>query len=76
MMRLRDDPIPETLVFRAAQLDALRCIEWRLAGQPGGRPPASVLAALRGEAEDSPRDVQSFGSPEEFEAALAAAKGG
>lgn len=38
--------------------------------------PPSVLADLRGLSADSDTDVQSYDSPEEFEAALAALKGG
>ena len=36
----------------------------------------SVLAGLHGLSADSDTDVQSYDSPEEFEAALAALKGG
>lgn len=38
--------------------------------------PPSVLADLHGLSADSDTDVQSYDSPEEFEAALAALKGG
>lgn len=67
---------PEELQFQAAILDALHLIEWRLANCPGGRPPDSVLASLRGVSSESARDVQAFSTPEEFEAARASLRGG
>lgn len=64
-----------SLQMQAAATDSLLRLEWRLAGCPGGRPPQAILAALTGTAEDT-GGVQGFDSPEEFEAACAALKGG
>ena len=55
-----------------------RCVSKRgwMLGKPG-RPPKSILEALTGTGSGSDtEDVQSFASPEEFEAAIAALKGG
>ena len=60
----------------AAAVDALHRIEWRLIGCPGSRPPDSILAALTDPDTGGTGNVQSFDSPEDFEAALAAMKGG
>lgn len=60
--------------LQAASLDSLNRIEWRLIGCPGHKPPDSVLSALEAK-EDSKSNVQAFASPDDFEAALAAAKG-
>ena len=54
----------------------LHRIEWRLIGCPGSRPPDSILAALTDPDTGGTGNVQSFDSPEDFEAALAAMKGG
>lgn len=57
-------------------LDSLRHIDWMLCGSPGKRP-ASLLESMRGEdAENDGGLVQSFDSPEEYEAAMRAAEGG
>ena len=43
---------------------------------PASRPPDSILAALTDPDTGGTGNVQSFDSPEDFEAALAAMKGG
>ena len=66
MMHLAGQKLPEKTLMDAAAVDALHRIEWRLIGCPGSRPPDTGDAG----------NVQSFDSPEDFEAALAAVKGG
>lgn len=61
----------ELLAYAA---DRLTQVLWRLHNDTS-KPP-SVLADLHGLSADSDTDVQSYDSPEEFEAALAALKGG
>ena len=68
--------LPEKTLMDAAAVDALHRIEWRLIGCPGSRPPDSILAALTDPDTGDAGNVQSFDSPEDFEAALAAMKGG
>ena len=75
MMHLAGQKLPEKTLLDAAAVDALHRIEWRLIGCPGSRPPDSILAAFTG-TDTGSSNVQSFDSPEEFEAALAAMKGG
>lgn len=75
MQRLAGQKAPESLLLQAAVVDSLHGIEWQLAGCPGGRPPASVLAALNGRQEDG-GEVRAYDSPEDFEAACAALRGG
>lgn len=68
-------PLDTRLLAYAA--DTLKLLEWRLFGKEGSRPPPSVLARLLGVPEAEPGgDVQSYDSPDDFEAALAALKGG
>lgn len=74
-LRLAGERLPDETQLLAAAVDALQRIEWRLIGCPGGRPPRSVLAALTGAEHENAGGVQGFGSPQEFEAALAALKG-
>lgn len=67
---LRDEPLSTHDFLLAASVDALFNINWRLQGCPG-TPPPSLLSALRGKPEeDADSSVQSFDSPEEFEAAM------
>ena len=61
----------ELLAYAA---DRLTQILWGLSNDTRTVP--SVLADLHGLSADSDTDVQSYDSPEEFEAALAALKGG
>ena len=72
MMHLAGQKLPEKTLMDAAAVDALHRIEWR----PGSRPPDSILAALTDHDTGDAGNVQSFDSPEDFEAALAAMKGG
>jgi len=53
--------------------DSLHQLQWQFFGDRNS-PPPSILAALRG--EENSGDIQSFNSPEEFEAAMAAVEGG
>ena len=76
MMHLAGQKLPEKTLMDAAAVDALHRIEWRLIGCPGSRPPDSILAALTDPDTGGTGNVQSFDSPEDFEAALAAMKGG
>lgn len=76
MMHLAGQKLPEKTLMDAAAVDALHRIEWRLIGCPGSRPPDSILATLTDPDTGGTGNVQSFDSPEDFEAALAAMKGG
>ena len=60
--------------LQAYTADRLTQILWGLSNDTRTVP--SVLADLHGLSADSDTDVQSYDSPEEFEAALAALKGG
>ncbi|MBS7027218.1 MAG: hypothetical protein KH132_01615 [Faecalibacterium prausnitzii] len=76
MLRLAGQRVPIEDQLQASAADTLNRIEWWLLGKPG-RPPKSILEALTGTGSGSDtEDVQSFASPEEFEAAIAALKGG
>ena len=75
-MRLAGQQLPTAVMLAASEVDALHRIEWRLIGQPGVSPPRSILAALTDPDTGDAGNVQSFDSPEDFEAALAAVKGG
>lgn len=75
MLKWSGQSVPFRVTLQAAAVDALNRIEWRIIGQPGGRPPASILEHLNGGAGRT-GDVAAFDSPEEFEAALAAVEGG
>ena len=76
MLRLAGQRVPIEDQLQASAADTLNRIEWWLLGKPG-RPPKSILEALTGTGSGSDtEDVQSFASPEEFEAAIAARKGG
>lgn len=75
-MRLAGQQLPTAVMLAASEVDALHRIEWRLIGCPGSRPPDSILAALTDPDTGGTGNVQSFDSPEDFEAALAAMKGG
>ena len=73
MLRLAGQRVPIEDQLQASAADTLNRIEL---GKPG-RPPKSILEALTGTGSGSDtEDVQSFASPEEFEAAIAALKGG
>lgn len=75
-MHLAGQEIPLETQIRAAILDNLRHIDWVLCGGQG-KGPDSLLDALRGETADEDGGlVQSFDSPEEYEAAMRAAEGG
>ena len=75
-MHFAGQEIPMKTKMQAAMVDSLRHIDWAVCGCQGKRP-ASLLAAMVGEdAEDDGGLVQSFDSPEEYEAAMRAAEGG
>lgn len=76
MLRLAGQKASLEDQLQASAADTLNRIEWWLLGKPG-RPPKSILEALTGTGSGSDMEnVQSFSSPEEFEAAVAALKGG
>ena len=66
--------VPLHIELQAYTADRLTQILWGLSNDTRTVP--SVLADLHGLSADSDTDVQSYDSPEEFEAALAALKGG
>lgn len=76
LLRSTGQRIPTNTMLLAYAADTLKLLEWHLFGREGSSPPPSLLAALTGTAEESDSDVQSFDSAEEFDAALAALKGG
>lgn len=73
-MKLMGEEIPLERKLLAAIVDSLRHIDWALCGAPGPAP-SSLLKAMTGEQEEDSGMVQSFDSPEEFEAAMRAAEG-
>lgn len=64
-------------LMQASIADSLNRLEWRICGCPGRAPMSFVMQLLGQDADpDSASDVQSFDTPEEFEAAMRAAEGG
>lgn len=76
MLKLRGLRISNETQLLAAAADSLIRLEWRLFGREGSTMPPSILADLMELPERDSSDVQSYDSPEEFETALAALKGG
>ena len=74
MMKASGKTVPLHIELQAYTADRLTQILWGLSNDTRTVP--SVLADLHGLSADSDTDVQSYDSPEEFEAALAALKGG
>lgn len=74
MMKASSKTVPLHIELQAYTADRLTQILWGLSNDTRTVP--SVLADLHGLSADSDTDVQSYDSPEEFEAALAALKGG
>lgn len=74
MMKGSGKTVPLHIELQAYTADRLTQILWGLSNDTRTVP--SVLADLHGLSADSDTDVQSYDSPEEFEAALAALKGG
>ena len=74
MMKTSGKTVPLHIELQAYTADRLTQILWGLSNDTRTVP--SVLADLHGLSADSDTDVQSYDSPEEFEAALAALKGG
>ena len=74
MMKASGKTVPLRIELQAYTADRLTQILWGLSNDTRTVP--SVLADLHGLSADSDTDVQSYDSPEEFEAALAALKGG
>ena len=66
--------MPLHIELQAYTADRLTQILWGLSNDTRTVP--SVLADMHGLSADSDTDVQSYDSPEEFEAAFAALKGG
>lgn len=72
-MKLCGQKVPLRIQLLALNADALHRLEWRMFGPAGSKQPPSVLADLLDLPEARPGgDVQSYDSPEEFEAARAA----
>lgn len=76
MLKLRGLRISNETQLLASAADSLIRLEWRLFGREGSTMPPSILASLMELPERDSSDVQSYDSPEEFEAAVAALKGG
>ncbi len=76
MLKLRGQRISNETQLLASMADSLIRLEWRLFGREGSTMPPSILADLMELPERDSSNVQSYDSPEEFEAALAALKGG
>lgn len=76
MMLLAGETVTLENTLRAIIADSLSRFEWRMFAAPGSPRPASILAALHGISEEEPSNIQTFDSPEEFEAAMAAIEGG
>lgn len=74
MMKASGKTVSLHIELQAYTADRLTQILWGLSNDTRTVP--SVLADLHGLSADSDTDVQSYDSPEEFEAALAALKGG
>lgn len=67
--------MPLETLLHAETVDTLHLLYWRVCVGKGAAPPL-ILDSLQGRESGSASDVQSFASPEEFEAAIAALKGG
>ena len=76
MLKLRGLRISNETQLLASVADSLLRLEWRLFGREGSTLPPSILAGLMELPEQDSSDVQSYDSAEEFEAAVAALKGG
>lgn len=76
MMLLAGEKVTLENTLRAIIADSLARFEWRMFGGTGSPRPVSILAALRGVSEEKSSNIQTFDSPEEFEAAMAAIEGG
>ena len=74
MMKASGKTVPLPIELQAYTADRLTQILWRLSND--SRTPPSVLDRLHGLSAGGDTDVQSYNSPDEFEAALAALKGG
>lgn len=67
--------MPLETLLHAETVDTLHLLYWRLCVGKGAAPPL-ILDSLQGRESGSASDVQSFDSPEEFEAAMRAVEGG
>ena len=67
--------MPLETLLQAEAVDTLHLLYWRLCVGKGAAPPL-ILDSLQGRESCSTSDVQSFDSPEEFEAAMRAGEGG
>ena len=74
--RLSGTSVPRKDLLLAAAVDRLSVLVWSMSedAKRGTNRPKSLVAALMGEAEGS-SDVMTFDSPDDFEAAWAAATG-
>lgn len=75
MLKLSGQIVPLETLLQAEAVDALHLLYWRLCVGKGAAPPL-VLDSLQGRESGRASDVQSFDSPEEFEAAMRAVEGG
>ena len=78
-MAIAETPVTQSEILLAGIVDRLGQISWMLSadGQKGINYPASVLDMLLGNQKGEGNGaIQTFDSPEEYEAAMRAAKGG
>ena len=75
MLKLSGQIVPLETLLQAETVDALHLLYWRLCVGKGAAPQL-ILDGLQGREGGNASDVQSFDSPEEFEAAMRAVEGG
>ena len=75
VMKLSGQKAPVEMQLQAVTADTLNVLEWRMRSCKGAVP-KSILGAILGEESGQASDLQSFDSPEEFEAAMRAVEGG
>lgn len=76
MMLLAGETVTLEQTLLALVADKLAQLEWRMFDGRAATWPKSILAALRGRSEEDAGAVQAFDSPEAFDAAMAAFRGG
>ena len=75
LLKLSSQTVPLETLLQAETVDTLHLLYWRLCVGKGAAPQL-ILDGLQGREGGSASDVQSFDSPEEFEAAMRAVEGG
>ena len=75
LMKLSGQKAALSTQLQAETVDTLHLLEWRMR-ECRGKPPKLILGAILGRDDAPATDVQSFDSPEEFDAAIAALEGG